>query len=95
VNRWEDWAGTERSRPHLRSQERFKRALRGNTAAQIRSLWPEEIVDLASRLQAAAAAHAAHSDAELVTLVQSLPSGDPRRERACEALVARYQPIIG
>ena len=38
MNRWEDWAGTERSRPHLRSQERFKRALRGNTAAQIRSL---------------------------------------------------------
>jgi RNA polymerase sigma-B factor len=51
-------------------------------------------VDLASRLQVAAAAQAADSDAELVTLAQSLPSGDPRRERACEGLVARYQPII-
>jgi len=35
------------------------------------ALWLEEIVDLASRLQVAAAAQAAHSDAEFVPLVQS------------------------
>ena len=51
-------------------------------------------MDLASRLAAAAAAGAASSDAELASLVQSLPGGDARREQACETLVARYQPVI-
>jgi RNA polymerase sigma-B factor len=34
------------------------------------------------------------SDQELVGLVKSLPSGDPQREAAFEALVARYEPVI-
>ena len=51
-------------------------------------------MDLASRLAAAAAAGTASSDAELASLVQSLPGGDARREQACETLVARYQPVI-
>ncbi len=49
-------------------------------------------MDLTSRLQAAAGADC--GDAELVALVQSLPCGDLRRERACEALVRRYQPVV-
>ena len=51
-------------------------------------------MNLTSGLQSAAAAAADHSDAELVALVQSLPSGDIRREQACEALIGRYQPIV-
>lgn len=51
-------------------------------------------MNLISGLQAAAAAGADYSDAELAALVQSLPSGDIRREQACEALIGRYQPII-
>lgn len=51
-------------------------------------------MDLTSRLQAAQAAGAAYSDAELVSFVQSLPRGDARREQACEALIARYQPML-
>ena len=47
-------------------------------------------MNLTSGLQAAAD----YSDAELATLVQSLPSGNIRREQACEALVGRYQPIV-
>jgi RNA polymerase sigma-B factor len=34
------------------------------------------------------------SDQELVRLVQNLPSGDPRRESACETLVSRHQSIV-
>jgi RNA polymerase sigma-B factor len=47
--------------------------------------------ELASRLRAAGEAP---SDAELVHLVQSLPAGSTGRERACEILVARYEPVI-
>jgi RNA polymerase sigma-B factor len=34
------------------------------------------------------------TDQELIELVHSLPSDDPRREAACETLVARYQSIV-
>jgi RNA polymerase sigma-B factor len=51
-------------------------------------------VNLTSGLQAAVAAGADYSDAELVALVQSLPRGDIRRDQACEVLVGRYQPIV-
>jgi RNA polymerase sigma-B factor len=51
-------------------------------------------MDLASRLHDAERAGAAFSDAELVTLVRSLPPGDARREEACEAIVARYQGLL-
>jgi len=51
-------------------------------------------VNLTSGLKAAAATAVDYSDAELAALVQSLPSGDIRREQACEALVGRYQPIV-
>ncbi|HEU5418091.1 MAG TPA: SigB/SigF/SigG family RNA polymerase sigma factor [Streptosporangiaceae bacterium] len=34
------------------------------------------------------------SDQDLVSLVQTLPPGDPRRESACETLVGRYQSIV-
>ena len=51
-------------------------------------------MSLDSRLQAAEEAGSGFSDAELVDLVQSLPEGNARREGACEALVARYQPVI-
>ena len=52
------------------------------------------VMDLTSRLQAAEEAGTGLSDAELVGMVQSLPEGNARRERACETLVARYQPVI-
>jgi RNA polymerase sigma-B factor len=39
-------------------------------------------------------AHAHPADQELCGLVQSLPRGDPRRERACEVLIARYEQIV-
>jgi RNA polymerase sigma-B factor len=39
-------------------------------------------------------AESAISDSELAVLVRSLPRGDPRREEACETLVARYQPLV-
>jgi RNA polymerase sigma-B factor len=51
-------------------------------------------MSLDSRLQAAEEAGSGFSDAELAGLAQSLPEGSARRERACEALVARYQPMI-
>jgi len=51
-------------------------------------------MDLTSRLQAAEEAGSEFSDAELVELVQTLPDGSARREDACAALVARYQPVI-
>jgi RNA polymerase sigma-B factor len=51
-------------------------------------------MNLSSRLEEAAAAGAAFTDAELIEQVQSLPSSDPRRDRACEILVARYQPVV-
>jgi RNA polymerase sigma-B factor len=51
-------------------------------------------MDLASRLQAAEEARSGFSDAELVGLVQTLPDGSAQREKAYEALVARYQPVI-
>jgi RNA polymerase sigma-B factor len=34
------------------------------------------------------------TDQELAALVQSLPRADPRRDRACELLVARHQDIV-
>jgi len=34
------------------------------------------------------------SDEELIRLVQTLPHGDVRRDRACEALMARYGHIV-
>jgi RNA polymerase sigma-B factor len=34
------------------------------------------------------------SDAELLTAIQSLPSGDRGRDAACEVLVTRYQPLV-
>jgi RNA polymerase sigma-B factor len=34
------------------------------------------------------------SDQDLVGLVQSLPTGDPRRQSACEMLVGRYESIV-
>jgi len=34
------------------------------------------------------------TDQELVELIHSLPGSDPRRETACETLVARYQSIV-
>jgi RNA polymerase sigma-B factor len=36
----------------------------------------------------------ADTDAELVSLVQSLPAGSTPRERAFETLVARYRPMV-
>ena len=51
-------------------------------------------MSLDSRLQAAEEAGSGFSDAELAGLVQSLPEGSAQREGACEALVARYQPVI-
>ena len=33
-------------------------------------------------------------DSDLVRIVQSRPKGDPGRERACEALIARYQNLV-
>jgi RNA polymerase sigma-B factor len=41
-----------------------------------------------------ATADPAASDNELAVIVQSLPRSDPQRERACEELVARYQPLV-
>jgi DNA-directed RNA polymerase specialized sigma subunit len=52
------------------------------------------MMNLDFRLQAAQEAGSEFSDAELVDLVQSLPEGNAHREGACEALVARYQPVI-
>ncbi len=51
-------------------------------------------MDLNTRLHAAEQAGSGYSDAELVDLVQTLPDGSSRRERAYEALVARYSPVI-
>jgi RNA polymerase sigma-B factor len=34
------------------------------------------------------------SDQDLLRVVQSLPRGDPQREAACAALVARHEPIV-
>jgi len=34
------------------------------------------------------------SDEELIRLVQTLPHGDARRDRACEDLMARYGHIV-
>jgi RNA polymerase sigma-B factor len=34
------------------------------------------------------------SDTELLHLVQSLPTGDPRRQAACETLVTRYEHLV-
>jgi len=51
-------------------------------------------MDRTSRLRAAEEAGSEFSDAELVALVQTLPEGNAQREGACEALVARYQPVI-
>lgn len=31
---------------------------------------------------------------ELLTLIRSRPHGDPARQAACDALVARYEPIV-
>jgi len=36
----------------------------------------------------------AATDAELVSLVQSLPAGSTQRERAFETLIARYRPMV-
>jgi RNA polymerase sigma-B factor len=33
-------------------------------------------------------------DAELLTLIRSLPCGDTTRDLACEVLVTRYQPLV-
>ena len=33
-------------------------------------------------------------DAELLSVIQSLPHGDSRRDAACEVLVNRYQPLV-
>jgi len=33
-------------------------------------------------------------DATLLTMVQSLPRGDRRRDAAGEVLVSRYQPLV-
>jgi RNA polymerase sigma-B factor len=33
-------------------------------------------------------------DCELLTMVQSLPHGDSRRDAACEVLVTRYRPLV-
>lgn len=33
-------------------------------------------------------------DADLLTMIQSLPHGDSRRDTACEVLVSRYQPLV-
>jgi hypothetical protein len=52
------------------------------------------MMNLDFRLQAAQEAGSEFSDAELVDLVQSPPEGNAHREGACEALVARYQPVI-
>jgi RNA polymerase sigma-B factor len=34
------------------------------------------------------------SDADLLTVIQSLPYDDGRRDAACEVLVSRYQPLV-
>ncbi len=34
------------------------------------------------------------SDAELLTIIQSLPRGDGQRDAACEVLVTRYRPLV-
>src|SRR5262245_7946289 len=34
------------------------------------------------------------SDAELLKMIHSLPRGARSRDRACEVLVARYQPLV-
>ena len=34
------------------------------------------------------------SDAELLTMIQSLPRGGSLRDAACEVLVSRYQPLV-
>jgi RNA polymerase sigma-B factor len=34
------------------------------------------------------------ADSDLVRIVQSRPKGDPERETACEALIARYQNLV-
>ena len=33
-------------------------------------------------------------DAELLTMIQSLPHGDSARDAACEVLVTRYRPLV-
>jgi RNA polymerase sigma-B factor len=34
------------------------------------------------------------TDAELLTIIQSLPRGDGQRDAACEVLVTRYRPLV-
>jgi RNA polymerase sigma-B factor len=34
------------------------------------------------------------TDAELLTIIQSLPHGDSQRDTACEVLVMRYRPLV-
>ena len=34
------------------------------------------------------------TDAELLTIIQSLPHGDGQRDAACEVLVTRYRPLV-
>jgi DNA-directed RNA polymerase sigma subunit (sigma70/sigma32) len=72
----------------------FELVVLGTTAGKILQAGREGHVDLASRLHAPEAADAAYSDAELISLVQSLPHGDARREQACEVLIARHQPML-